>query len=339
MFEAFKIKNLVLKNRVVMPPMFIDAADCNGKANDFHLIHYTNRAIGGAGLIIMEATAVSSNGRITETDLGIWDDSQIAALLRVTSSCHQYDSKIFLQLAHSGRKCELKNEIPVAPTSIKFSDQFKTPIELSKEQIANIVKDFKDSSLRALKAGFDGIEIHAAHGYLIHEFLSPITNKRKDDYGGNLQNRIRFLREILQSIREVWPEEKPIFLRVSASDYTNDGISVYDMVDIVNLIKDYVDVVHVSSGGLVIVPLDIYPGYQVNFCEIIKKKCKIPTIAVGLITLEEQVEEILKNNRADLVSLGRELLRNPYWVLQTAYNNGIEIDMPSQYKSAFKLIK
>lgn len=339
MFEPIKIKNLVLKNRIVMAPMFVEASDSSGRANDFHLIHYSNRAIGGVGLIIVEATAVSPNGRITETDLGIWNESQIDGLSKITSSCHKYDSKILLQLSHAGRKLEFIDGIPVAPSPIKFNDQFRTPLELTKTDIKNLVLDFKSAALRALSAGFDGIEIHAAHGYLIHEFLSPISNKRRDEYGGSLENRIRFLKEILLAIKEIWPNEKPICLRVSASDYTDEGINVLHMVDIINSLKEHIDIVHVSSGGLIIVPLDVYSGYQVKFCEIIKEKCNIPTIAVGLIAYPEQVEEILKNNRADFVALGRELLRNPYWVLQAGYDNGIEIDMPLQYKRAFKLIK
>jgi NADPH2 dehydrogenase len=339
MFEPFKIKDMIIKNRIVMAPMCIDGAEKSGKATDFHLIHYVNRAIGGIGLIIVEATAVSPNGRIAESDLGLWEDVQIDNLKKVVEGCHEYGAKVALQLGHSGRKCEIVYEEMVAPSPIKFNENFRIPREIHKSEVKQIIKHFRDAAVRSYKAGFDAVEIHAAHGYLIHQFLSPISNKRTDEYGGSLENRVRFLKEILISIKDSCPEGKPTLLRVSASDYRADGIDAYQMAEIINSIRDYIDVVHVSSGGLVIVPLEIYPGYQVKFSEIIRDKCHIPTIAVGMITMAEHAEEILRNGRADLVSLGRELLRNPYWLLQTAYANGVELSMPFQYKRAFKLYK
>lgn len=334
-FESCSIKNMNLRNRIVMPPMCMYSSDDSGKVKDFHFAHYVNRAIGGVGLIIMEATAVVPNGRISQNDLGIWGNGHFVGLKRVVDVCHENGAKIGVQLAHAGRKSEVKDEYIVAPSPIRFSENYAIPRELSVSEINELVQNFKDAAQRAKDIGFDTIEIHAAHGYLIHEFLSPVTNKRNDEYGGSLENRVRFLSDILKGVREVWPQDKPVLLRVSASDYTEDGIDINEMVKIINVVKDYVDLVHVSSGGLVSVPIKVYPGYQLHFSEIIKKECNIPTIAVGLITTIEQVEEILNNNSADLVALGRELLRNPYWVLNTARSQKINIDMPEQYKRAF----
>ena len=334
-FEEYKIKNLVLKNRIVLPPMCIYSSDNSGLVKDFHMTHYTSRAIGGVGFIVLEATAVVPNGRITSKDLGIWSDDHIPGLKSLVDSCKSYGTGMAIQLAHAGRKCMADEEYIVAPSSIDFDDDYKTPSELSKEEIHRIVLDFKEASLRADKAGFDAIEIHAAHGYLIHEFLSPITNKRTDEYGGSIENRTRFLKEILSSISEVYPRHKPILIRVSANDYREDGLNPEEISEIINHVKEYLDIVHVSSGGLINVKFDIYPGYQIKYSEIIKNKCNIPTIAVGLIREYDQVEEILSNNRADLVALGRELLRNPYWVLNTAYKNKIDIKYPYQSERGF----
>lgn len=332
MFEEYKIKNMKLKNRIVMSPMCMYSSDEKGKAKDFHFAHYVNRAIGGVGLIIMEAAAVIPNGRISPNDLGIWSNSQFVSLKRVVDVCHENGANVAIQLAHAGRKSEVMDAPIHAPSPIRFDETYPVPHELTITEIRDIINKFKEASQRANNIGYDAIEIHGAHGYLIHEFLSPITNKRNDIYGGSLENRVRFLKEILEEIKTVWPDEKPIIIRVSASDYAEGGIDIDEMISIINLIKDYVDVVDVSSGGLVPVPIKSYPGYQVNFAESIKKECNIPTIAVGLITRSEQVEEILNNNRADLVALGRELLKNPYFVLNTAIENGIEIDFPKQYK-------
>lgn len=335
-FEKYSIKNMTLRNRIVMPPMCMYSSDDEGKVKDFHFAHYVSRAVGGVGLIIIEATAVIPNGRITQRDLGIWGDGHFVGLKRVVDVCHANGAKIAIQLAHAGRKSEVKDEKITAPSPIRFSEDYQVPEELTFDGIKNIVNKFKDAALRAHNIGFDAIEIHGAHGYLIHEFLSPLTNKRDDNYGGSLENRVRFLKEVLEGIKEVWPEDKPIILRVSASDYKEGGIDINEMVRIVNLIKKYVDIIHVSSGGIETVPLKVYPGYQVNFAEVIKRECNIPTIAVGLISKPEHAEDILNNNRADLVALGRELLKNPYWVLNTAHDYEADFDIPVQYERAFR---
>lgn len=209
------------------------------------------------------------------------------------------------------------------------------PKELTKDEIKEIVLNFKEAAKRADEAGFDAIEIHGAHGYLIHQFLSPLSNLREDEYGGDIKNRTKFLKEILQAVTEVWPKEKAILLRVSAYDYKDGGIRLNDMVEIINEIKEYINIVHVSTGGLIPAKINAYPGYQVNFSSIIKEKCNIPTIAVGLITDVNMTEEIISNGRADLVAIGRELLRNPYFVLNEARTRKLDIDYPEQYKGAF----
>ncbi|MDR7871562.1 MAG: NADPH dehydrogenase NamA [Tissierellaceae bacterium] len=335
-FTSFKIKNMDLINRIVMPPMCMYSADENGFVNNFHRNHYRSRAIAQVGLIIVEATAVMPNGRISNADLGIWSDEHIEGLRSIVENVKEYDTKIGIQLAHAGRKSDSGDEFIVAPSSIRHSDEYQVPREISKSDIKDLIIAFENGARRANEAGFDTIEIHAAHGYLIHEFLSPITNKRQDEYGGSLENRVRFLKEIINSIKNVWPKEKPILVRVSADDYVEGGINKEEMVKIVNLIKDDVDIIHVSSGGLVSVKINVYPGYQVSHSDTIKTQCNVPTIAVGLIDSYSQSEEILGNNRADLIAFGRALLRNPYLPLQMAYDNNIEIEYPIQYKRGFR---
>ena len=331
--SLFKIKDLELNNRIVMPPMCMYSSDNQGHIKDFHEVHYGARALGGVGLIIMEATAVVPNGRISNRDLGIWDDSHIEGLKSIVNICKDYGSKMGIQLAHAGRKSDSGDEYIVGPSAIKHSDDYEMPKELSKSDIREVVLAFKEAARRAQEAGFDVIEIHGAHGYLIHEFLSPISNKRTDEYGETIENRVRFLKEIIHSVKEVWPAEKPILLRVSADDYIEDGIDKEEIVKIINLIKEDIDIVHVSSGGIQDANIDLFPGYQVSHAETIKEECNVPVIAVGLITEFEQVEEILSNNRADLVALGRELLRNPFFVLNMAKDNDIEdFPYPRQYK-------
>ncbi len=332
----YKLKDLELKNRIVMPPMCMYSSDESGEVKDFHRVHYGTYALAKLGLIIVEATAVIPNGRISSGDLGIWDDSHIEGLKSIVDFVHTTESKIGIQLAHAGRKSDSNDDYIVAPSAIQHSDLYKKPRELGKEDIKSLVQAFRQGAIRADKAGFDTIEVHGAHGYLIHEFLSPLTNKREDEYGGSLANRTRFLREILESIREIWPREKPILLRVSADDYMEDGIDKEEMVKIINEIKPLIDMVHVSSGGLVDVSFPVYPGYQVLHAETIKRECDLPTIAVGLITTYEQVEDILGNGRSDLVALGRELLRDPHFIMNMAKENNLEIDFTKQYARGYR---
>lgn len=332
LFSHIDIKNLELKNRIVMAPMCMVMADENGYAKDWHEIHYATRAIGGTGLIILEATAVESRGRIKDGDLGIWDDSHIEGLSKIVNSCKALGAKVGIQLAHAGRKCTVKSEKIIAPSPIAFDDSYSTPEEMTKDDIKTVINSFKEGARRANEAGFDAIEIHGAHGYLINEFLSPLANKRKDEYGGSLENRTRFLMEIIKEVKTVWPENKAIILRVSAEEYVEAGNHPEDLVNIINLIKNEgIDIINVSSGGVVSADIDIYPGYQIPFAETIKRGTKLPVIAGGLITEPEMAEEILKNNRADFIFLGRELLRNPYWPLEAAKKLNQDIEWPYPY--------
>ena len=335
-FTSYKLKNMTLKNRIVVPPMCMYSSDDEGMVKDFHISHYTSYAIGGAGLIIVEATGIEPKGRISSNDLGLWSDEQIPGLASIVSQSKKYGSKIGIQLSHAGRKCEANVDTIVAPSALPFSENRKVPLELTKKDILNIIDLFKSAAIRAEKAGFDIIEIHGAHGYLINEFLSPLSNLRSDEYGGSLENRTRFLVEILKTVREVWPSEKPISVRLSATDHKEGGITIDDTINIVKLIKEYIDIAHISSGGIEHASIDIYPGYQVQYAEAVKKECNIPTIAVGLIKEYDQVEEILSNNRADLVALAREMLRNPNWVLNNAYKHNIKIDFPEQLERAYR---
>ena len=333
LLETYSIKNLLLRNRIVMPPMCMWQAESDGLVNQKHRVHYTTRAVGGVGLIIVEATAVSPEGRIESKDLGIWNENQKNSFKVLVDECHQYGAKMALQLAHAGRK-GFDNANLIAPSALAFSSDYGIPHEMTKQEILHKVDNFKAAALRAVQAGFDLIEVHAAHGYLIHEFLSPLTNKRTDEFGGSVENRVRFLKLVLEGIREVLPDI-PLQIRVSASDFTDGGIDVYEMVRIVNQVKNYIDLVHVSSGGLTEHPVKSYPGYQVEFSRIIKEQCGIPTIAVGLIDNPDLAEEIIENGRADLVALGRALLRNPYWVLNVAHAKKVDAFTPKMYERGF----
>jgi NADPH2 dehydrogenase len=335
LFTGFKLKELEIKNRIVMAPMCMFCADTDGKSNDWHFTHYVTRAVGGAGLIIMEATGVESRGRITEKDLGLWKEEQIEGLSNIVKACKEQGTRIGIQLGHAGRKSEVLSEPSIAPSPVPFSENYRIPVEMTKEDINTVVNSFKEAARRANEAGFDTIEIHGAHGYLISEFLSPLTNHRTDEYGGTMENRLRFLREIVREIKTVWPGHKPIIVRVSAEDYVEEGNHDTIVADMLNLVKEEgIDLVNVSSGGVVNAVPNVYPGYQVTMAETIRKTTGLPVIAGGLITTSQMAEEIISNKRADLIFLGRELLRNPYWPLSAAKELNEEIEWPAQYRGA-----
>lgn len=332
LFQEFQVKDLIIKNRIVMAPMCMYMAEYDGCANDWHFVHYITRAVGGVGLIILEATGVENRGRITSKDLGLWDDEQIEGLKRIVKSCHKQGAKVGIQLAHAGRKSEVLEEPSIAPSPIAFSEAYRIPTEMSQTDIRNVIKAFRDAAIRANIVGFDTIEIHAAHGYLISEFLSPLTNKRNDEYGGNEENRARFLKEILAEVNAVWPENKPIMVRVSTEDYEDGGNNDDTVANIINSLKyNRIDLVDVSSGGVVNVNMKVYPGYQVRYAETMKRVADLPVITGGLITSPLMAEEILQNKRADFIFLGRELLRNPYWPLEAARQLKVNIDWPLPY--------
>ena len=338
--EPLTIKSLTIKNRIGMSPMCMYSAT-DGMANDWHFVHYATRAVGGAGLIIQEATAVSPEGRITPYDLGLWKDEQIQPLKKITDFIRSQGCVPAVQLAHAGRKASHdkpsngeKQLLPseggwqtVAPSPIPYYENELPPVELTEESILKIVNDFKDAASRAAKAGFQAIEIHAAHGYLISEFLSPLTNQRKDRFGGSFENRIRFLLMVVDSIQTVWDKNLPIMVRLSATEWADGGWDIQDTVKLAEILKEKgVDIIDCSSGGNI--PdqkIEIKPLYQVPFAEAVRKT-GIGVAAVGLITQSEEIEHILENGQADLVLLGRELLRNPYFPLTAG------IPFPEQYK-------
>lgn len=334
LFSPFSIKNLNIKNRIVMAPMCMDMADNLGNAKDFHVIHYATRAIGGVGLIIVEATAVESSGRITSFDLGIWNDSQIDGLKRITKSIKRYGAAAGIQLGHAGRKCQAVDEkVIFAPSSIAFDDTYKIPMEMTDSHMTRIINSFKNATYRAKICGFDFIEIHAAHGYLINQFLSPLTNQRNDEFNGSIENRAKFLLLIIKAIRNLW--DGPLSVRISAEDFVEEGNHPEDLVQVSRLAKEAgADIINVSSGGVVNASPNVFPGYQLKYAEYIKHEANIPVMAGGLLTESLHMEEIISNNRADMIYLGRELLRNPYFPQYAAKKLDENIDWHIAYERA-----
>lgn len=330
LFSPVTIKGMTLKNRIVMSPMCMYACqDESGHVNNWHRTHYTSRAVGQVGLIIVEATAVTKQGRISVNDLGIWSDDHITGLRELVQMSHEQGAKIGIQIAHAGRKSMDHGDI-IAPSPIPFDNSYKIPKEMTIEQIHETVNDFREGARRAAEAGFDVIEVHAAHGYLINQFLSPLTNKRTDEYGGDLEGRFRFLGEVIAAVKEVW--SGPLFVRVSANEYAPGGLGVEEHIEIAKKLKQLgVDLIDVSSGGVVHAPIDVYPGYQVHYAERIRREADIMTGTVGLITSPEHAAEIIANDRADLVMLGRELLRDPYWPRTAAKQLGVKLQAPEPY--------
>jgi 2,4-dienoyl-CoA reductase-like NADH-dependent reductase (Old Yellow Enzyme family) len=349
LFSPIKIKNIEFKNRLVVSPM-CEYSCVDGFANNWHLVHLGSRAVGGAALVIAEATAVSPEGRITHGDLGIYKDDHIEKLKEITDFIHQNGSVAGVQLAHAGRKAShelpwlgnawLSPEEPngwqaVAPSPVPFAATEGAPLELDKAGIEKVKADFKAAAARALAAGFKVIEIHGAHGYLINEFLSPLSNHRTDEYGGSFENRIRFLLEVIASVKETWPEENPLFIRISSSDWTEGGWTIDDSVALAKvLINKGIDLVDCSSGGNVLARIPLKPGYQVEFAETVKRESGILTAAVGLITEAKQADEIIQTGQADLIMIAREFLRDPYFPLRAAHQLGHEVKWPVQYERA-----
>ncbi|WP_270354021.1 NADPH dehydrogenase NamA [Bacillus velezensis] len=334
LFTPWTVKDVTIKNRIVMAPMCMYSShEKDGKLQPFHMAHYISRAIGQVGLIIVEATAVNPQGRISDQDLGIWSNDHIEGFAKLTEQVKAQGSKIGIQLAHAGRKAELEGDI-YAPSAIPFDEQSKTPAEMTTEQIKETIQEFKQAAARAKEAGFDIIELHAAHGYLMHEFLSPLSNHRTDEYGGSHENRYRFLGETIEAVKEVW--DGPLFVRISASDYTDKGLDIADHIGFAKWMKEQgVDLIDCSSGALVQADINVFPGYQVSFAEKIREQAEIATGAVGLITTGTMAEEILQNNRADLIFVARELLRDPHFARSAAKQLNTEIPSPVQYDRAW----
>ncbi len=323
----------------------------DGMADDWHLVHLGSRAVGGAGLIFTEAAAVSPEGRISPADLGIWKDEHIEGLRRIVKFVRSQGSEIGIQLAHAGRKASVAEPWnggklvkqgawkPVAPSAIAFDEGYAEPAELTLEGIGQVIDEFKAAARRAMKAGFKVVEIHAAHGYLLHQFLSPLSNRRADRYGGSYENRVRLVTEVVEAVRSAWPAGYPLFVRISATDWADGGWTIEDSIRLAGLLKGFgVDVVDCSSGGLVPnVKIPVGAGYQVGFSERIRSATGILTAAVGVITEAAQAEAILVEGQADLIVMARQLLRDPYFPLHAADELGFSgIHWPLQYQRARK---
>ena len=351
LFSPLTIGSVTLPNRIVVSPMCEYSCE-DGFANDWHLVHLGSRAVGGAGLVFTEATAVTAEGRISPQDLGLWKDEHIAPLSRITAFLHSQGACAGIQLAHAGRKASTYRPwgggegaiAPeaggwanvAAPSAIPFSPTYPKPQELDKAGIQAIAQAFRAAAVRADRAGFDVIEIHSAHGYLLHEFLSPISNRRSDEYGGSIENRARLLLEVADAIRSVWARERPLFVRISATDYTEGGWDLPQSIRLAGLLREHgVDLVDVSSGGNVATAqFSVGPGYQTAFSEAIRAQAGIPTGAVGMITDPAQAAHILRSGQADLIFIAREFLRDPYWPLHAAAALGETAAWPVQYLRA-----
>jgi 2,4-dienoyl-CoA reductase-like NADH-dependent reductase (Old Yellow Enzyme family) len=349
LFDRVAFRDLTLANRIFVSPM-CQYSSRDGFANNWHVVHLGSRAIGGAGLVFTEATAVTSEGRISPHDLGIWRDDHIEMLSRIVQFVRGLGSAAGMQLAHSGRKgstvrpWEGQGAVspadggwqPVGPCDEAFAANYPSPRPLTVDEIAGVVAAFRDAARRVLTAGFDVIEIHAAHGYLIHEFLSPLVNRRNDAYGGSFDNRVRLCLEIVEAVRRVWPERQPLFLRLSCTDWVADGWDIEQSVELGRRVRERgVDLIDCSSGGTVpYAEIPLGPGYQVPFAERIRRDADIPTGAVGLITTPRQADDIVRSGRADCVLLARELLRDPYWPFHAAAALGHSISWPAQYLRA-----
>lgn len=349
LFDELTIRELTLHNRIVVSPM-CQYSSTDGFASDWHLVHLGSRAVGGASLIFTEAAAVSAEGRISPQDLGIYEDEHIEQLARITSFLRDQGTIPGIQLAHAGRKGSTLRPWegnaavpeskggwkPVAPSAIPFSEAYAMPVALDEKGIQSVVKSFADAARRALQAGFQVIEIHSAHGYLLHEFLSPISNKRTDSYGGSLENRCRLLCEVVAAVRKVWPAAYPLFVRISATDWIEGGWDLDQSIHLVEKIAPLgVDLIDCSSGGIAPgAKIPIRAGYQVPFAREIRKETNVMTGAVGLITSASQADLILRETSADIVVMAREFLRQPYWPLQIARELGFPIPWPVQYLRA-----
>jgi len=318
----------------------------NGLANDFHFVHYGSRAQGGTGLLIVEAAGVEPKGRITNHCMGIWNDEQAEELKKIVQFVHQHsESKIGIQLAHAGRKASTWNNVQtsledgwetLAPSTIPYQQGERVPHVLTLEEIKEQVQNFKEAARRSIKAGFDVIEIHGAHGYLIHQFLSPLSNIRNDEYGGSFENRIRFLIEIVDAVNEELNENVALFVRISGTEYAENGWSIDDSVKLSQVLKNHgVDLIDVSSGGNIHgAKISVFDGYQVPFSSAVKNQANVQTGAVGLITTSQQAEEILQNGEADLIFVAREILRNPYLAVQGSFEMKEDCFFPHQYLRA-----
>ncbi|WEN14384.1 NADH:flavin oxidoreductase/NADH oxidase [Rhodanobacter sp. AS-Z3] len=351
LFDPFQQRSLTLRNRLVVSPM-CEYSATDGVPNDWHLVHLGSRAVGGAAVVISEATAVSAQGRISPQDTGLWNQAQLQAWQPITRFIREHGAIAGIQLAHAGRKASTLRPwdghgpvppgqgdwLTVAPSALPFDTGWNVPLALDDAAIQTVVADFRAAAQRSLEAGFQLIEIHAAHGYLLHQFLSPLSNQRDDRYGGSFENRTHLTREVIAAVREVWPAELPLWLRISATDWADDGgWDLPQSIELARMVKPLgVDLIDVSSGGLLPhVKIPLSPGYQVPFAAQIRREADIATGAVGLITEAEQADSIVANDEADVVLIARESLRDPYFPRRAAQQLGLKIEAPAQYQRAW----
>jgi 2,4-dienoyl-CoA reductase-like NADH-dependent reductase (Old Yellow Enzyme family) len=349
LFSSFQLRLKEFRNRIFVSPMCQYSSD-NGMPNDWHLVHLGSRAVGGAALVMVEATAVSPEGRISPWDSGMWSDEHAGAFRRITSFVKAQDSVPGIQLAHAGRKASVDvpwrgdkplsvdegGWQPLAPSPLPFQDLSPIPAEMNSRDMEAVISQFRAAASRSLEAGFEVLELHMAHGYLLHEFLSPLSNHRKDDFGGQLENRERFPLKVAETVREVWPESFPLFVRISCTDWVEEGWDLAQSIHFCRRLKDLgVDLIDCSSGGLLPdAAIPAGPGYQTPFSAAIRKEVGIPTGAVGCITEPAQAEQIVATGQADVVILAREMLRHPYWPLHAAGALNVDIPWPDQYRRA-----
>lgn len=349
LFDSLKLRDIVLPNRIGLPPMCQYSAH-DGVAADWHFVHYGTRATGGAGLMIVEATAVTAEGRISPGDLGLWNDGQIEPLARIARFAGEHGTVAAVQLAHAGRKAgiglgwqeqrSLRADeggwATVAPSALSFGPGYDVPQALDEAGIRAVIDQFAAAARRARDAGFPIVEIHAAHGYLLHQFLSPLSNQRTDEWGGSFENRTRLVREVARTVRAEWPERLPLLIRLSATDWVEGGWNIEETVALCHNLKDLgIDLVDVSTAGLLpTAKIPVGPGFQTEFAERVRHEAGLPVAAVGMITSPAQADHIVRSGQADMVLLGRELLRNPYWPLAAARELGQPASWPKQYLRA-----
>lgn len=333
LFDPFQLKKLVVKNRVMMSPMCqysVWAGD--GAPNEWHYVHYISRAVGGVGLVMIEMTDVVPDGRITVHDLGIWDDAQVPAFRRIVDEVHRYGAKIGIQIAHAGRKAESPELDLEAPSPVAFSDKYRTPRELTRDDIRRLVEAFGAGARRAVEAGVDTIELHGAHGYLINQFMSPLSNLREDEYG----EPTRFAVDVIDAVRSVIPGQMPLMMRLSATEHTDQGYGFEDLVEMARTYRDHgVDMFDVSSGGNAPIPAHEYPGYRVPYAKALKETLDVPVMAVGRLEGYEVAASVIERGEVDMIAIARGLLRDPYWVNSAALHFDGRVQVPHEYFRAF----
>ena len=352
LFSSFQLREKIFKNRVFVSPMCQYSSE-DGMPNDWHLVHLGSRAVGGAALVMVEATAVSPEGRISPRDSGMWSDAHTRGFQRITAFVKAQGSIPGIQLAHAGRKASIDvpwrgdaplppekgGWQPLAPSPLPFQEGYPVPVEMTPQDMDKVVSQFRAAAKRSVQSGFEVLELHMAHGYLLHEFLSPLSNHRKDDFGGTLENRERFPLHVAENVREVWPQSLPLFVRISCTDWVEGGWDLAQSIDFCGRLKALgIDLIDCSGGGLVPdAAIPAGPGYQIPFSAAIRREALIPTGAVGYITEPIQAEQIIATEQADAVFLAREMLRDPYWPLHAARALNVDIPWPDQYRRAKRI--